>query len=149
MVLKLWVDKDELIKFSFYAKEMSSKYLIPMKSAHSQSMKRSMLSNEGLRRLLNMSPYLPWEEFANAVKMWRSGYPASWRAVAVQSALGRYKKMLKDEEDGRRPIFRPNTFMENERRLEKLRKAKLWHKVGMEEDIVAGAPLIICPSAGD
>ena len=125
-----------------------------MKSAHSQSMKRSMLSNEGLRRLLNMSPDLPWEEFVNVmnqyvVKVWRSGYPASWRADAVQSDLGRYEKMLKDEEDGRRPVFRPNTFMENERRLEKLRKAKLWHKVGMEEDIVAGAPLIICLSAGD
>ena len=73
--LKLWVDKDELMKFSFYFKEMSSKYFIPMKSAHSQSMKRSMLSKEGLRRLLNMSPDLPWEEFVNVmnqyvVKMW-------------------------------------------------------------------------------
>ena len=70
--LKLWVDKEELVKFSFYAKEMSSKYFIPMKSAHSQSMKRSMLSNEGLRRLLNMSPDLPWGEFLDVVKMWRS-----------------------------------------------------------------------------
>ena len=58
--------------------------------------------------------------------------------------------MLKDEKYGRRPIFRPNSFIENEKkRLEKLRKAKLWHQVGMEEDIVGGAPLIICPSTCD
>jgi hypothetical protein len=148
--LKIWVDKEDIIKFSFFSKEMSSKYFIPMSSAHSQSMKKSMLSNEGLRRLLNMSPDLPWEEYVEvmnqyAVKMWRSGYPSSWRLEAVQSALGRYETMLKDEKDGTRPMFRPNSFMENERRLDKLRKAKLWHKKGMEADIVAGAPLIICP----
>ena len=52
-------------------------------------MKRSMLANEGMRRLLNMSPDLPWEAFVDvmnefAVKMWKRGYPASGRAGAGQ-----------------------------------------------------------------
>ena len=120
--------------------EMTSKYFIPMKSAHSQSMKRSILSNDGLRRFLNMSPDLPLEEFLNvmnqyAVKMWQSGYPASRQADAIQSAFGQYEKILNGQRDNRR--------------LEKLRKYKLWHKEGMNENIVAGAPLIIFPLAGD
>ena len=48
--LKIWIDKEEMIRFSFFSKEMSSKYFIPLNSAHSQSMKRRMLANEGLRR---------------------------------------------------------------------------------------------------
>ena len=59
--LKLWVEEDK-INFCFYSKEMSSKYFIPFKSAHSKSMKRSMLANEGLRRFLNVSPHLEWNE---------------------------------------------------------------------------------------
>ena len=55
--VKLWVHEEQ-IKFGLYSKEMSSKFFIPFRSAHSQSMKRRMLANEGLRRLLNMSPDL-------------------------------------------------------------------------------------------
>ena len=80
--LKLWVSEEEEVKFACYAKGVSSQYFIPYRSGHSQSMKRSMLANEGMRRLLNMSPELPWEAFVDvmndfAVKMWRSGYPES------------------------------------------------------------------------
>ena len=39
--------------------------------------------------------------------------------------------------------------MADERRLAKLRKLKLWHKGGQEQGVLAGAPLIICPSAGE
>ena len=53
--LKLWVSEEEEVQFGFYAKDVSSKYFIPYKSGHSQSMKRSMLANEGMRRLLNRS----------------------------------------------------------------------------------------------
>ena len=151
--LKLWVSEEEEVKFGFYAKSVSSKYFIPYRSSHSQSMKRSMLANEGMRRLLNISPELPWEAFVDvmddfAVKMWRSGYPESWRADAVNASLKKYEDMLKAEREGERPLFRPKTFMEEERAMAKLVKAKRWHKAGGEEDILAGAPLIVCPRAG-
>ena len=59
-------------------------------------MKRSMLANEGLRRLLNMSPTLEWNESVEvmnefAVKMSRSGYPASWREEAVKVSIQKYE----------------------------------------------------------
>jgi hypothetical protein len=98
--LKLWVE-DNRILFSFYSKEMSSKYFVPYRSAHSQSMKRRMLANEGLRRLLNMSPELEWNESVKvmnefSVKMWRSGYPSSWREEAVKSSINMYETMVQD-----------------------------------------------------
>ena len=95
LCLKEFISRNHLkihlkILFSFYSKEMSSKYFVPFRSAYSQSMKRQMLANEGLRQLLNMSPELEWNESAKvmndfSVKMWRSGYPSSWREEAVKS----------------------------------------------------------------
>ena len=81
--------------------------------------------------------------------MSRSGYPASWREDAVKSAIASYEKMVEDDKKDIRPLFRPNTFKEEERRLGKLKKKKLWHKAGREENMLAGAPLVICPSDGD
>ena len=55
------------LKFGFYAKDVSIKLFVPYNSAHSQSMKRSMLANKGIRRLLSMSPDLPWEAFVKVM----------------------------------------------------------------------------------
>ena len=57
--------------------------------------------------------------------------------------------MLMNEKDDNRPLFRPKGFNEEERRLIKIQKFKQWHKGEAQAGIVAGAPLIICPSAGD
>ena len=151
--LGIWVSEEQKVKFGFYAKDVSSKFFVPYKSAHSQSMKRSMLVNEGMRRLLNISPDLPWESFVKvmdefAVKMWRSGYPASWRADTVKTSLQKYEDMLREEREGGKPLFRPKSFMEEERAMAKLKKAKQWHKAGGEGGLLAGAPLIVCPGAG-
>jgi hypothetical protein len=151
--LKLWVE-EETICFCFYSKEMSSKFFIPFRSAHSNKMKRSMLANEGLRRLLNMSPHLHWNESVKvmnefSVKMWRSGYPASWREDAVKASIQKYEVMVQEEKDGKSLLFRPKGYRAEERKLAKFKKSKLWHKSGVEEGVAAGAPLIISPSAGE
>ena len=56
------------LKFGFYAKDVSIKLFVPYNSAHSQSMKRSMLANKGIRRLdIDMSPDVPWEAFVKVM----------------------------------------------------------------------------------
>ena len=39
--------------------------------------------------------------------------------------------------------------MAEERKLPKLKKSRVLHKSGTEEEAMAGAPLIFCPSAGE
>ena len=81
--------------------------------------------------------------------MSRSEYPSSWLEEAVRSAVTKYEKIVKEDLDGIRQLFRLNSYMEEERRLAKVQTKKLWHKAGREEKMVAGASLIIWPSAGD
>ena len=97
---------------------------------------------------------LPWEEYVEVMnqfsfKMWRSEYPSSWLEGAVRSAITKYEKMVKEDLHGIRPLFRLNSYMEEEKRLAKVQKKKSWHTAGREEKMVTGAPLIIGPSAGD
>jgi hypothetical protein len=46
-------------------------------------------------------------------------------------------------------FFNKHSLKTEERRLDKLKKQSLCHKGGYEEGVLAGAPLIICPSAGE
>ena len=60
-----------------------------------------------------------------------------------------HEVMIQEESSEKRPMFRPKGFMVEERRLAKLKKLSTWHKGDYEEGILAGAPLIVCPSAGE
>ena len=78
-----------------------------------------------------MSPGLEWKESVKVmnefvVKMWRSGYPSSWRQDAVKSSIQMYEELVRDERSGKRPMFRPKEFMTEERRLEVETLAKGW-----------------------
>ena len=44
-----------------------------------------------------------------------------------------HEDMTKDEQSGKRPLFRPKEFKAEERRLEKLNKQYEWHKGGKED----------------
>ena len=57
------------------------------------------------------------------VKMWRSGYPATWRADAIMAFTQKYEDMVMEDRDGKRPLFRPKDFMAEERRLAKQKKS--------------------------
>ena len=102
-----------------------------------------------------MSKDLKWHESAVrvmndfVVKMWRSGYPVSWRADAIMASTLKYEDMVKEDRDVTRYLFRPKDFMAEERKLAKQKKSRLWHKSGSEEGVTAGDPLIICPTAGE
>ena len=61
----------------------------------------------------------------------------------------KYEDMVREDRNGKTPLFRPKDFMAEERRLAKQKKSRLWHKCGSEEGVTAGAPLIICPTVGE
>ena len=60
--MKVWVDESGTVLYQHYEKKVSSKTVLNAKSAHSAACKRSVHTQEVLRRLLNTSHRLDWEE---------------------------------------------------------------------------------------
>ena len=88
---------------------------------------------EGVRRLRNHSRLLEWEtsrrcmeQFARKLK--RSGYPPTVRHQVVESALRRWRRRCREEDEGVRPVHRPMEWRRDERMLSKHTKGVAWHK---------------------
>ena len=64
-------------------------------------------------------------------RMQAAGYDKSFRAQVLKSAFAAHRKMEEDERNGMRPMYR--AWKSNERRKEKLKKAKNWYKTGGNE----------------
>ena len=76
--LKVWIDRKNVImngkdctvnviSHEFYAKEVSSKMMLSSRSALPMKVKRTMLTQEVLRVLLNCNPEIPWERTVDHV----------------------------------------------------------------------------------
>ena len=148
--LQMFVSEKGQIMFEFFQKPMACKFVIPYKSAHSKKMKLAVMVEEGLRRLRNHSRGMDWEVKRKVMEEWsrklrRSGYPQTFRHQVVKSAVVKYEKMCKVEDDGGRPMYRSREWHESARRMEKERKLVSWHQT--EKDTVS-APLILDPTAG-
>ena len=79
-------------------------------------------------------------------KLRRSGYPATMRHEVIKAAVDKYEKMCVEEDEGIRPIHRPRSWKEKERRTEKDLKRTNWHQTKANQ---VSAPLILDPTAGD
>ena len=142
---------DGKIEHGFFKKPCTSEIVIPYTSAHSRKMKLSVLVEEGLRRLRNHSRGLEWERSRKVMEDWsrklrRSGYPATMRHEVIKAAVDKYEKMCMEEDEGVRPIHRPRSWKEKERRREKELKRTNWHQSKAKQ---VSAPLIIDPTAGE
>ena len=100
-----------IIMHEFYSKEVSSKSVINVRSALPWGSKRTILTQEVLRILLNCSMRLPWEIVAGHVKemmlcMQYSGYDQRFRTEVVKSALKAYKNIRERDTRGETPMYR-------------------------------------------
>ena len=59
-------------------------------------------------------------------RMMEAGYQESYRKAILTSALDIYHKKIKDEEEGKRPLFRSKNLNKEGRRKEKRRKKNNW-----------------------
>ena len=101
-----------VIMYKFYSKEMASEAVINARSTLSWSTKRTVLTQEVLRVLLNCSKLSPWERVVENVKemvlgMQYSGYSEKVRYEVVNSTLTAYEKGKKADQEGERPLDRP------------------------------------------
>ena len=62
--MKVWTNEDGIILYQHYEKNVSRKTVLNAKSAHSAACKRGVHTQEIIRRLLNTSIRLKWEEEA-------------------------------------------------------------------------------------
>jgi hypothetical protein len=129
--MEVWMEKGSIL-YTHYEKPMSCKSILNSKSAHPANCKKGVHTQEVLRRILNCSQKLDWEKetvpFVNdyMMRMKEAGYKEGYRKSILTNALNIYEKKRKDEEDGKRPIFRPKTWKKEERTKDKMMKKKTW-----------------------
>ena len=105
-------------------------------SAISASCKRSVHTQEILRRLFNSSRHLDWKTEVAPVlteymtRMMTAGYPEQYRKDALCRSLRIYDKMVEDDNTGLRPLYRPKEYERNARRVEKQKKKHSWANSG-------------------
>ena len=144
--MKVWQNEEGDILYQHYQKEMASVQILHAKSAQSMTCKRNVHVQEVLRRLLNSSAKLEWQEVAPVLtcymtRMMNAGYNESIRKQTLLRAFKIYDKMKKEDSDGIRPIYRPKGWQREERSKKKKSKKHKWSAKGGHV-----APIFVPPS---
>ena len=148
--LKVWIEKrnrdgrsqsESRVLHEYYSKEISSAYVINARSALSWRNKRTILTQEVLRILLNCSVELPWQVFVKHVnrmmmRLQYSGYDQKFRTEVVKPALNKYKHILRLDAGGKKPMYRPRTRRKIERVREKRKKRDEWYIKGGYDSVI-------------
>ena len=121
--------------YQYYRKQVSNWQLIPALSAMPTTIKRTALTQYGLRILRNSKLELEWETKAKMLstfseRMRDSGYGEKFRLEIISSILVGWKKMVTAQEEGLRPINRSRSWNQGEREEKKWRKQATWYKQG-------------------
>ena len=130
-----------VIMYEFYSKEMASKAVINARSALSWSTKRTVLTQEVLRVLLNCSTLLPWERRVENVnemvlRMQYSRYSEKFSCEVVNLALKAYRAREKADQEGKRLLHRPKEWRREEREQERVIKRSNWYNKSGNEAVI-------------
>ena len=131
--LQMRIGRDKKVEWKFCKKAESSKVFVLNRSAVPSRVKRTMLAQEGIRRLRNTRPDLVedlkvelMEDFAEM--MMKSGYPEHMRASVIQAVLVGYGRQVEAANRGEKPLYRPRQWKEEERRRAKSLKKAAWFR---------------------
>ena len=134
--MKVWTREDGTVVYQHYEKAVSSKTVLHSTSAHSAACKRSVHTQEVIRRLLNSSQLLKWNEQVAPVitdymkRMKVAGYKERYRKTVLEHALKIYDSKWEAHREGSRPIYRAKDFQKREGREAKEKKKHQWAKKG-------------------
>ena len=146
--LKVWVTHIEttngqkvMILHEHYTKEVSSKFVIHKNAALPIQMKRTILTQQCLRVLLNCNRTIGWEKICNHLshfikRMQLSGYDKELRYEVLKSAIHAYDKMREAEREQGVPLYRKKEWRRVERRKEKDEKKTKWYKKGGNQSVL-------------
>ena len=101
--LEVWVARNR-IYHRFYKKQMATRKVVNAKSALPTRAKRSILLEEGSRRLINCSPELEQQDkvvFLNrlSLDMRNSGHCFQFRKTILQRVVAKYISSLSNHEE--------------------------------------------------
>ena len=124
--LKVWVDSNSKILHTFYRKPVSYKGVIQYDSGLPFNMKKTILTNEALRRLSNCSPSLDWKEKAVWISelnlfLLKGGYNQRFRNNLTQKVVGIYCHILSKHVQG-------TNMYRSDQTIYKARDSSPWYK---------------------
>ena len=152
--VKVNVNKKEQnrIDFEFYEKPTKNPRVILASSALSFNKKRTILTQEGLRRLRNTKKELGQEVQKNhlnkfMLKLKCSGYDQKFRSEVLESILNAYEKMLESDKIGVKPLYRSRDWNAKERKDTKIAKKFNWWN-STKSNVQYKSVLFVTPTPG-
>ena len=116
---------------------MANSLVMMQCSAMPEKIKRTSLTQEGIRILRNNSQELPPEVAAGhltdlCMRMRAAGYNEKFRLEVIKSAMHGFERMVKVEEEGGRPVNRPRSWEEDRRQVQvqKHSRQQNWFRAG-------------------
>ena len=155
-VLDLKVNVNETennrIDFEFFEKSTKNPRVILATSALSFSKKRTILTQECLRRLRNTKIELGPEvqnKHLNQfmLKLKNSGYNHKFRLEILDSALKAFQKMVENDKTGLKPLYRHRNWNSEDRKRSKLNKKFNWWN-NEKSEIQYSSVLFVTPTPG-
>ena len=134
--MKVWMDDASRVVYQHYEKPMTSRKVLDAQSALSANTKKSVHVQQCVRRIQNTSSRLNWQDTVAPIltdymqRMKTAGYDENYRMSILKHAMRIHDKMVKEDEDGTRPIHRPHDWQAEARRLDKKRKQHSWSTRG-------------------
>ena len=134
--MNVWVTDSGIIMYKHYEKDVSSKKVMHADSAQSASCKKSVHVQEVLRRVMNTSTRLDWNEEVAPVltnylgRMFAAGYSEGYIKNVLLHAFKILDRKQKEVQDGIRPLFRKKEWEADRRRIDKRSKKHSWSTQG-------------------
>ena len=146
------VSEDNRIDFEFYEKPTKNPRVVLASSALSHTQKRTILTQECLRRLRNTKVELGSQtqnKHLNPfmLKLKNSGYGIKFRKEILDSAIKAFDKMLVDDKNGTKPMYRSKDWNKEERMKAKLNKKLDWWN-SQKSKIQYKSVLFVTPTPG-
>ena len=141
------------IDYEFFEKPTRNPRVILADSALSAASKRTILTQECLRRIRNTKVELGLEirnkhlsDFM--LKLKNSGYSTKYRMEILNSAVKAFEKMLENDRKGIKPLFRDRNWNKEERLESKKNKKINWYKDGGKSNNKYKSVLFVPPTPG-
>ena len=140
------------IDFEFYEKPTKNPMVVLASSALSNSQKRTILTQECLRRLRNtkveLGPEIQKKHLDKfMLKVKNSGYTTKFRREVLDSAQKAFAKMVDDDKAGVKPLYRSKDWTFDERQKAKMLKIQNWWNLEKAQ-IQYSSVLFVTPTPG-